>query len=213
VALNILLDLDGTLTDPFPGISRCIIHALEKQGIAAPDREILRSWIGPTLLRSFSELFEQQGQGDAEQALSDYRERFGTEGLFENTVYEGVTGLLAALSEQGHRMFLATAKPVVYARRIVDHFGLNRYLSHTYGSELDGTRTDKVDLLQYIVDQEDLDPGECAMVGDRKHDMIGARYHGMKAIGVLWGYGSREELLEAGAEHLAESPGELLNLL
>ena len=110
-------------------------------------------------------------------------------------------------------MVLATAKPTVYAARIVEHFGFKQWLKHSYGSELDGTNTDKVDLLQQIIKAEQLDPGNCVMIGDRKHDMRAARYHGMRAIGVLWGYGSETELLDAGAEHLIESPDQLLAYL
>ena len=210
---DILLDLDGTLTDPFLGISRCIVHAIESQGLPVPDEQGIRAWIGPPLLVSFNNWFEQVGEGDAELALVHYRERFGETGLFENTVYDGITGLLGQWADGGHTMYLATAKPAVYARQIVDHFKLSRFLSHSYGAELDGTRTDKVDLLQYIIEQEKLDPARCTMIGDRKHDMIGARYHGMRAIGVLWGYGSEKELLDAGAGHLAASPPDLLTLL
>ncbi len=209
----ILLDLDGTLTDPFTGISRCILYALEQQRIPAPDVQDLNSWIGPPLLQSFARYFESVGNGDPELALRDYRQRFSEKGLFENTIYDGIPELLETLVESGRHLYLATAKPIVYAKQIVKHFGLDQYITHSSGAEFDGTRSDKVDLLQYIIDQENLDPAKCVMVGDRKHDMIGARYHGMKAIGVLWGYGSEAELLEAGAEHLVESPVELLDLL
>ncbi|MFT5141290.1 MAG: phosphoglycolate phosphatase [Rhodothermales bacterium] len=210
---NILLDLDGTLTDPFLGISRCVIYAIEQQGFPAPNAASLRSWIGPPLLQNFVEYFESVGGGDADQALIDYRLRFSEKGLFENTVYDGIPLVLDTLKQAGHQLFLATAKPIIYARRIVEHFGLDRYLVNAYGAELDGTRTDKVDLLQYILDEENLDASRCMMIGDRKHDMIGARYHSIQAIGVLWGYGSEAELLEAGADRLVRNPGELLEVL
>jgi phosphoglycolate phosphatase len=210
---TILLDLDGTLTYPFPGISACIAFALEEMNIAVPGQEDLRSWIGPPLLKSFDDHFNSLSvTADAERALSLYRQRFSDKGLFENEVYAGIPQVLSDLKKAGHQMFLATAKPHVYARRIVEHFGLNGFLQQSYGAELDGTRTDKVELIQYIIDEEGLDPQNCAMIGDRKHDMIGARYHGMQAIGVLWGYGSGEELLEAGAEVLLESPKELFTV-
>lgn len=214
MAQNILLDLDGTLTDPFPGIGACIAFALEELNIAVPGQEDLRRWIGPPLLKSFDDHFNSLSvTADAERALSLYRERFSDKGLFENEVYAGIPQVLSDLKEAGNRMFLATAKPHIYARRIVEHFGLDGFLQQSYGAELDGTRTDKVDLIQYIIDEESLDPLNCAMIGDRKHDMIGARHHGMQAIGVLWGYGSGEELLEAGAEQLVEYPSDLLNIL
>lgn len=199
----ILLDLDGTLTDPFPGISRCIVHAVEEQGLSPPPERQLGDWIGPPLLESFTRYFEHLGAGDAERALSRYRARFSEKGLFENAVYEGIPQLLRGWRAKGKRLYLATSKPEVYAKRIVEHFRLDRYLSGVHGSELDGRRTDKVDLLEHVIRSEKLLPGECAMVGDRKQDVSAARYHGMRAIGVLWGYGSREELLAAGAECLA----------
>ncbi len=195
------------------GISRCIIHALEKLEVPIPDVQKLRDWIGPSLMQSFALYFEQTGAGDAGLALDYYRDRFKHTGLFENTVYEGVPELLSALAGAGHVLLLATAKPTVYASRIVEHFGMGQWLRHSYGSELDGSNTDKVDLLQHIIKEEQLDPANCVMVGDRKHDMHAARYHGMRSIGVLWGYGSKTELLDAGAEHLAESPHEILGLL
>ena len=211
--IHMLLDLDGTLTDPFLGISRSIVHAIEQQGLPVPETQSLESWIGPSLLQSFAKYFESVGSGDSELALKHYRERFSEKGLFENTVYDGIPELLRTLVKSGCNLYLATAKPIVYAKQIVKHFGLDQSITHSYGAELDGTRADKVDLLQYIIDQENLDPARCVMVGDRKHDMVGARYHGMRAIGVLWGYGSEAELLEAGAEHLVESPSQLLDVL
>jgi phosphoglycolate phosphatase len=203
VPANILLDLDGTLTDPYPGISRCIVHAIEEQGLPAPPERQLGDWIGPPLLESFARYFESLGEGDADRALVSYRGRFTEKGLFENAVYDGIPDLLRDWQSQGKKLYLATSKPRVFAQRIVEHFGLDRFLSGVHGSELDGRRSDKVDLLEHVIRHEQLRPGECAMVGDRKHDVAAARYHGMRAVGVLWGYGSREELLAAGAERLA----------
>lgn len=210
---TVLFDLDGTLTDPFPGISRCILHALELQRLPPlPDTQ-LRSWIGPPLLSSFSNYFERLGCGDARLALVQYRERFSTTGLFENTVYRGVPGLLKDLGQSGYRLYLATAKPQVYAQRIVEHFGLDPFLVKSYGSELDGQRTDKIKLLSYLLEQEQLDPSDCIMVGDREYDMGAGCYHGMATIGVLWGYGGESELLDAGAQSLASSPAHLNELI
>ncbi len=210
---TILLDLDGTLTDPYTGITRCIIHALEVQGLPVPGSEEQRGWIGPPLQITFRDYFARLGRGDADLAIESYRERFSHTGMYENAVYAGVPEMLERLAGNGRTMFLATVKPTVFAERIVEHFGLARWLQRSYGSELDGTRIDKVDLLQYMIEQEGLDPADSAMVGDRHNDMEAARYHGMRAIGVLWGYGSREELVEAGAEELATSPEELVELL
>jgi phosphoglycolate phosphatase len=208
-----LLDLDGTLTDPFTGISRCIAHALEALRMPIPDDPELRKWIGPPLKQSFQLYFDSHGGGDADQAVRLYRERFATVGLFENSVYDGIPELLEMLCKRSARLMLATAKPEIYAQQIVRHFGLDQWLEAVYGSELDGRRTDKVDLLGHIMHEQRLCPAECLMVGDREHDMIAARYHGMGAIGVLWGYGTPVELLEAGAETLVLSPAELMDLL
>jgi len=214
LATSVLLDLDGTLTDPFPGISACIIHALEQLNLPAPAPERLREWIGPPLLDSFRGYFQALGSGaDEHRALEHYRARFSDLGLFENEVYPGIPEVLGRLQQAGLRLYLATAKPLVYAQRIVEYFGLDSYLQACHGSELDGTRSDKVELLQFIVAQERLDSAHCAMVGDRRHDMEAARYHGMQAIGVQWGYGCDRELLTAGAEILLARPEELADRL
>jgi phosphoglycolate phosphatase len=131
--------------------------------------------------------------------------------MYENRIYEGVPAVLDGLAKGGCRLYVATVKPTVFAQRVVEHFGLDQWLSRTYGSELDGTRMDKVDLLRHLIEEERLDPGASVMVGDRHNDMEAARYHGIRAIGALWGYGSREELLEAGAEVLLRLPGELIS--
>jgi phosphoglycolate phosphatase len=142
-----------------------------------------------------------------------YRERFSALGLYENSVYDGIPEMLEKLRSQSIRLIVATAKPSVYAHRIIEHFGLDRWLDAVYGSELDGRRTDKVELLRHLLKQQQLGPDECQMVGDREHDMLAARYHGAGAIGVLWGYGTPLELLESGAETLVASPAELLEIL
>jgi len=208
-----LLDLDGTLTDPFIGISRCIGHALETLSVPVPDHEALKSWIGPPLRNSFELYLDSCGGGDADEAVRLYRERFADIGLYENTVYNGITALLEGLYRRSVPLFVATSKPTVYAQQIVRHFELGRWFKAVHGSELDGNYSNKNDLLGYIVDQWSLDPAECVMVGDREFDMRAARHHGMAAIGVLWGYGSERELLEAGAESLVSSPDELHQLL
>lgn len=210
---HLLLDLDGTLTDPFSGISRCIEYALESLGTTVPDASALRQWIGPPLKQSFECYLESQGGGDADRAVSLYRERFARIGLYENSVYPGIPHLLECLHGRSVRLFLATSKPLFYARQIIDHFGLEPWFEGVYGSEMDGRRTDKVDLLRYIMKQEKLHASECIMVGDRKFDVAAACSHSMGAIGVLWGYGTAVELLEAGAETLVASPQELMNLL
>lgn len=206
----VLLDLDGTLSDPFIGISRCVIHALEGMGLPLPGDDDLRGWIGPPLPDSFSAWFARHGlSADPRAALARYRARYGERGWRENRVYPGVADALEALSRSGLRLLLATSKPQVYAARIVEHFGLARWLHSVHGSELDGRRSDKVELLAHVIRTEQLDPGACLMIGDREHDMRAARYHALFAAGALWGFGSARELRAAGAHWLLRRPRDM----
>jgi len=207
------MDLDGTLTDPFAGISRCIIHALEAMEFPVPEPEDLKSWIGPPLRQSFERYLESLGGGDPDCAVRLYRERFSRTGLYENRLYDGISELMEQLHGHAFSLIVATSKPGVYASEIVRHFQLDRWLTAVHGSELDGSHSDKVDLLAYIVERESINPAESFMIGDREFDMRAARVHGLEAIGVLWGYGSPMELLDAGAGTLVSSPGELGELL
>lgn len=208
--MNLLFDLDGTLTDPFPGITRCIAYALERIGVPAPPADQLRWCIGPPLKHSLARLLESDDAARLEEALILYRERFGTLGLFENKVYDGIPDVLEALNEAGHALYVATSKPAVFARRIVAHFGLQRYFKATHGSKLDGTRADKTRLIAHIVQEEALDAARSVMIGDRAYDMIGAGANGLSRCGVLWGYGSRGELEGAGAQTVVATPAELM---
>ena len=201
----IYFDLDGTLTDPKPGITRSIQYALQKlDHHSVPTEDELTWCIGPPLRASFVKLLG--GEDDADRAVSLYRERFSDIGLFENAVYDGISEVLTTLSQSGQRLFVATSKPHVFATRIVEHFGLRHHFEHVFGSELDGTRVDKSDLLQYALKIAAVDPSNTVMIGDRSHDMVGAANNRMKAIGVLYGYGSRDELIGAGALHVCASP-------
>lgn len=204
---TVFFDLDGTLTDPKIGITGSIQYALDKLGIPVPSQDELTWCIGPPLRASFVALLG--GEKDADRGVELYRERFGTIGLFENTLYDGITATLATLHTSGRRLFVATSKPHVFADRIVEHFGLRKYFTHVFGSELDGTRVDKSDLLRYALDETSTDPARAIMIGDRKHDIIGAANNGIPGIGVLYGYGGREELTSAGARHLVTSPTEI----
>ncbi|WP_314956208.1 HAD family hydrolase [Bradyrhizobium cosmicum] len=205
---TIFFDLDGTLTDPKPGITRSIQYALERLSLAVPSEDELTWCIGPPLHASLQKL---TGSAElADQALLLYRERFSDVGLFENEAYGGITDTLSSLAATRRRMFVATSKPAVYATRIVEHFGLKPYFERVYGSELDGTRVDKRDLLRYVLDEAKVDPSSAIMIGDRSHDVIGARTNGMTAIGVLYGYGSEAELRDAGAHHICATHPELL---
>jgi phosphoglycolate phosphatase len=141
--MNLLFDLDGTLTDPFTGITKCISYALNMLDRKLPPGESLRWCIGPPLKDSFAKLLASDDDALTERAVAFYRERFGTVGLFENEVYDGIPEVLEALQKNGHTLYVATSKPVVYAKRIIDHFGLHRYFKWIFGSELDGTRSDK----------------------------------------------------------------------
>ncbi|WP_298874928.1 HAD family hydrolase [uncultured Bradyrhizobium sp.] len=205
---TVYIDLDGTLTDPKPGITGSIQYALKKLGKAVPSQDELTWCIGPPLHASLKALTGTEAL--ANQALLLYRERFSEVGLFENTPYPGIHDTLAAIAASGARLFVATSKPAVYATRIVEHFGLKPYFERVFGSELDGTRADKRDLLRYALEETKVDPASAVMIGDRSHDVVGARTNGMTAIGVLYGYGSEAELRDAGAHHICAAHPELL---
>jgi phosphoglycolate phosphatase len=208
----IYFDLDGTLTDPKPGITRSIQYALKQlEHHTIPTEDELTWCIGPPLRTSFVTLLGADHSADRAVAL--YRERFADVGLYENGVYDGIGEVLTALCASGHRLFVATSKPHVFAERIIDHFGLRGHFERVFGSELDGTRVDKSHLLEYALKQASVNPAKALMIGDRSHDMVGARNNGMKGIGVLYGYGSREELLGAGAHHVCATPGAILNCI
>lgn len=208
---TLFFDLDGTLTDPKPGITGSIQYALRKLDRPVPSQDELAWCIGPPLRASFVTLLG--GEEHADRAVELYRERFSDVGLFENSVYPGIEGLLAKLSQSGFRMFVATSKPHLFARRIIDHFRLNSYFERVFGSELDGTRVHKADLLRFALEQTRAIPSHSLMIGDHSHDVLGAKANGIDAIGVTYGYGSREELIAAGARHLCASPGAILGVI
>jgi len=205
-AVNVLFDLDGTLTDPREGIVACLKHALRGVGQSSPpDAELLR-YIGPPLRETFASLLGSAGPGAVEEAVALYRERFAATGIFENVVYPTVPAALAELQALGMTLYVATAKLQLFAERIVDYFGLAGFFHRVYGSELDGTRAIKSELIAYVLRTESLSPDSTVMVGDRAHDVRGAVANGVLPIGVLWGYGSREELTTAGATVLCAQP-------
>ncbi|MEH2532290.1 phosphoglycolate phosphatase [Bradyrhizobium sp. AZCC 1588] len=208
---TIYFDLDGTLTDPKPGITRSIQYALQRLDHPTIPTEDELTWcIGPPLRSSFVKLL---GDHSADRAVTLYRERFSDIGLYENGVYDGIDEVLTALRASGHRLFVATSKAHVFAERIIDHFGLRKHFERVFGAELDGTRADKSHLLQYALKEVAVDPSKTLMIGDRSHDMVGAKNNGMKGIGVLYGYGSRAELIEAGAHHVCATPGAILGCI
>ena len=190
---NVLFDLDGTLTDPREGITRSIQYSLSKMGIDEPDLRKLEHFIGPPLLQAFME-FYGFSEAQAWEAVGFYRERFSVTGLYENRVFDGVTPLLEALVGQGRQLYIATSKPQIYAREIARHFDFAKHFKVIYGSELDGTRTNKVELIAHLMAEQGLDPAQTVMIGDRKHDLIGASENGLDAAAVGYGFGSFEEL-------------------
>jgi phosphoglycolate phosphatase len=205
---TIFFDLDGTLTDPKPGITGSIQYALQKLELPVPTQDELAWCIGPPLRASFVTILGGERLADRAGAL--YRERFSDIGLYENSVYPDIEHVLATLHGSPRRLFVATSKPRVFAERIIDHFGLTGHFEYVFGSELDGTRVNKSELLAYAIETTGVDASQTLMIGDRSHDMVGARNNGIRGIGVLYGYGSEQELVEAGASHVCASPRALL---
>lgn len=213
MARYILFDLDGTLTDPGPGITNCVAYALEKFGVHPAGREELYPYIGPPLVPSFQQYHGLNAQ-QAEQALAYYRERFSVKGLYENAVYPGIPELLAALRAEGYTLLVATSKPEEFTHRILEHFGLAEFFTFVAGNTLDELRPTKEAVIAYARERfPDISRETAVMVGDRRYDVEGAHACGLTAVGVLYGYGSRGELESAGADVLAEDVTELGRLL
>lgn len=209
----ILFDLDGTLTDPGVGITNSVMYALEKYGITGQERESLYKFIGPPLTESFMRYYGLS-EADAVKCVGYYREYFSDKGMLENTVYDGVVDMLEQLKGAGKRVVLATSKPGLFAEQILKHFGLRSYFDFVSGSNLDGTRSKKAEVIRYALDScKVYEKSQVVMIGDREHDIIGARTCGVDSIGVLYGYGRREELCAAGAGCLAETVSELRDYL
>lgn len=210
----VLLDLDGTLTNPREGIMRCLRYALERMEVPCPGDAELEGHIGPPLGDCFAALLGSDDKTLQQRAIGIFRERFASIGLFENAVYAGIPEALAGMRAAGHRLMVCTSKPTVFARRIVEHFSLAEHFGDAiHGSELDGRFSVKADLLGAILEQRGISPGEALMVGDRSHDVVAARANGVRSIGALWGFGSREELVQAGADALCEEPSSLERVL
>ncbi|HTO10980.1 MAG TPA: HAD hydrolase-like protein [Candidatus Binatia bacterium] len=210
---TLLFDLDGTLTDARPGIVACIRHAVEGLGRPCPDDAVLATFIGPPLRATFAALLETSEREPIETAMALYRGRFGVTGLFENRVYDGVPEMLVEIGARAAAVFVATSKPTVYAERIVRHFDLERHFARVYGAELDPSLDDKATLVAHLLARERVAAGAAVMIGDRAADVRAAHANGLRAIGVLWGYGSERELREAGADALCAEPRALADCL
>lgn len=210
---NILFDLDGTLTDPGLGITNSVAYSLSKLEIDVPDRESLYKFIGPPLINSYME-FYGFNEEKADLGVKYYREYFSAKGIYENKVYPGIESLLRSLKSVEKSLILATSKPEVFAVRIMEHFNLIQYFDFVCGSTLDKSRNTKADVIAYALKSADISlRDECIMVGDREHDIIGAKRNKIKSIGVLYGYGTKDELINSGADHIADTVPDLQKLL
>ena len=207
--MNLLFDLDGTLTDAGTGITRCIQHALAALGAPAPADADLRWCVGPPLQPTFAELLGTDDVERIDRAIALYRERFVATGMFENAVYPGVADGLRRLRAAGHALWVVTSKPHEFARKILVHFELRDAFAEVYGSEFSGVHSDKRDLLRHVLSVERFAEPPW-MIGDRRHDVEAAHANGLRAVGVTWGYGTGAELQTAGADVLVESMQELL---
>ena len=208
----LFFDLDGTLTDPGEGITNSVAYALDKFGITVTDRSSLYPFIGPPLVDSFMKFYGFSHE-DAERAVVCYREYFRDRGIFENRLYKGIPEALKTLKDAGKTLVIATSKPEPFAKRIVEHFGLSPYFTLVAGASFDETRSEKWDVIEYAIDMLKLtDRSEIVMIGDRKHDIIGAKKTGLDSVGVLWGYGDREELTAADADVIFDTVGQLTSL-
>ncbi|WP_439875963.1 HAD family hydrolase [Bacillus mycoides] len=204
-----LFDLDGTLTDPKEGIINSVLYALEKIGMEEVNISELDSFIGPPIQQSFVDRYNMN-EIEVERAVFYFREYLKRSGLLENKVYDGITTLLQELKDAGNRLFVATSKPTIFAKQVIEHFQLTTFFEEIVGSNLDGTRIKKEEIIAHILQtNKELKKEEMVMIGDRKHDVIGANSNGIASIGVLYGYGSEIELSDAGAIHIVKDVEEL----
>lgn len=209
----VLFDLDGTLTDPGEGITNSVAYALNKFGISVDDKKELYNFIGPPLIDSFMKYYGMNYE-DGLKAVEYYREYFGVTGIFENTMFKGIPELLDSIKKSGRKISLATSKPEEYAIRILDHFGLTKYFDFIGAATMDESRSKKVDVITYTLDNLGVtDKSRVVMIGDRHHDIDGATQNGLDSIGVLFGYGDRVELETAGATYIAETINDILKFL
>lgn len=208
---NILFDLDGTLTDPKEGIVSSILYALDKLNIREENINELDGFIGPPLRNSFITRYNLSDSA-ADKAMNFYREYFSEKGLYENVVYSDVTELLEYLSSQKYQLFVATSKPTIFADRILRHFNLDKYFKGVVGSNLDNSRTDKSEVISFVVSSYHILPGNSVMIGDRKHDIIGAKNNSMRSVFVTYGYGSLKEIELLNPDLIANNCNELKSI-
>ena len=208
---TLLLDLDGTLVDPAPGIIGSVRHALASLGHEPPPFEALHWVIGPPLRESFPRLMGDDAAVEA--AVAAYRAVYSKTGLYEATPYPGVREALAAFKARGARLFVCTSKPRPFALRVLEHFGFSPFFDAVYGADLDGRFDDKAELLAHLLRHEKIAPETACMIGDRKFDIGAAKASGVRSVGVLWGYGGAAELRAAGADALCAAPGELAGVV
>lgn len=208
---TLLFDLDGTLTDSQEGLVNCMKYAMDKMGYDMPDDA--QKFLGPPLYQSFAE-FLGMNENEVNEAVKIFRERYSTIGLFENRVYDGIPEMLKKLKDSGMRLMVATSKPQAYAVRILERFELLPCFEIVGGAGLDGTRNYKHEVIEYVLAQADItDRNSVLMIGDRKQDVLGAHKTSLKCMGILWGYGSYEELHNAGADFIARTPKEAADML
>lgn len=209
----LLFDLDGTLTDPAEGITNSVVHALNKWGIEVSDKKELYCFIGPPLSASFKKYFGFSEE-DSLKCVEYYREYFRDRGIFENKVYEGIPELLDHLRKEGKTIILATSKPEKFAKQILEHFDLAKYFDFVAGASMDESRNKKEDVIRYALEMSHVaDTSRALMIGDREQDIVGARLNSLDSLGVLYGYGDREEHTAAGATYIAETVEDILKFV
>jgi phosphoglycolate phosphatase len=206
---TLFFDLDGTLTDPREGITRCIQYGLEQIGRPFPPQEELVKYIGPPLRWTFPDLLGTDEPELVDAAIRHYRRRYADIGLFENVIYDGIPEVLSALHGDGFQLYVVTSKPTIYAERIVCHFGLAPYFAATFGPELNGRFDDKGELIAHILSERNLKPQQTVMIGDRASDIAAGKTNGTGTLAVTYGFGSLEELTAAGPDMICPSPAEI----
>lgn len=208
----ILFDLDGTVTDSQLGIKNSVAYALNYFGINVDNMEDLNKYIGPPLRQSFIN-FAGLSEENSHIGMTKYREYYEPKGIFENELYSGIVDLFEKLKINNKKIVLATSKPWIYAEIILEHFNIKKYFDFVAGSELNGVRTNKADVIKYAIDKFNIDIDNAVMIGDREHDILGAKYNGVKTIGVLYGFGSKEELENAGVDYIAENTKDIYDII